>query len=156
MLEWMYPTSLRWIPRDLRGATFDERWYRYNEFSYLATASLYTNPAVARLTTSKHKSEPSILKEKRNIETQEYTKHRRRDCRFNICICFSCCIIFICHLSVVSFILFELLFVRALIKAEWKRVKFAAFNQCAENDQNDELCNQSCITLIETSRSSYT
>jgi hypothetical protein len=42
---------------------------RYNEFSYLATASLYTNPAVARLTTSKHKSEPSILKEKRSIET---------------------------------------------------------------------------------------
>lgn len=42
---------------------------RYNKFSYLATASLYTNPAVARLTTSKHKSEPSILKQKRNIKT---------------------------------------------------------------------------------------
>jgi len=41
-----------------------------NEFSYLATASLYTNPAVARLTTSKHKSEPSILKEKQTIETK--------------------------------------------------------------------------------------
>lgn len=36
-------------------------------FLYLATASLYTKPAVARLTTSKHKSEPSILKKKRNI-----------------------------------------------------------------------------------------
>ena len=35
--------------------------------SYLATASLYTNPAVALRTTSKHKSEPSILKQKRDI-----------------------------------------------------------------------------------------
>lgn len=37
------------------------------ERSYLATASLYTNPAVALRTTSKHKSEPSILKQKRDI-----------------------------------------------------------------------------------------
>jgi len=51
----------------LRAAIPQPRDDRFNEFSYLATASLYTNPAVARLTTSKHKSEPSMLK--REIET---------------------------------------------------------------------------------------
>lgn len=34
------------------------------KFTYLATASLYTNPAMALLTISKHKSEPSMLKQK--------------------------------------------------------------------------------------------
>lgn len=63
--KWMY--CLQWIC-DV-GAMCSLHDDRYNEFSYLATASLYTNPAVARLTTSKHKSEPSILKEKWNIET---------------------------------------------------------------------------------------
>lgn len=58
--------SLRWICIMLVGV-LAMRDDTYNEFSYLATASLYTNPAVARLTTSKHKSEPSMLKEERNI-----------------------------------------------------------------------------------------
>lgn len=37
------------------------KFYSYFKMSYLATASLYTNPASALFTISKHRSAPSIL-----------------------------------------------------------------------------------------------
>lgn len=40
----------------------------YVYMSYLATASLYTNPASARFTISKHRSAPSILRDNRKKE----------------------------------------------------------------------------------------
>lgn len=42
--------------------------------TYHATASLYTNPATARLTTSKQMSEPSMLWKKRKKEKKEMVK----------------------------------------------------------------------------------
>ena len=41
--------------------------YRIVPKTYLATASLYTNPARARLTISRHRSEPSMLQYKYKI-----------------------------------------------------------------------------------------